>query len=196
MVFNPPPPPRFEAFTITARGGRLQQIITDVSISLPFNPDVDPDASFPRYQTQALWDTGATHSVISRSTAQALQLKPISLTRMAHAGGTMDVPVYIVNVYLPNHVLIHTHKVIEMADNSNIGMLIGMDIITLGDFAVTNVDGVTKISYRYPSIKSVDFVQDANDIRNMGKPSSKIGRNDPCPCGSGRKYKNCHGVKK
>jgi preprotein translocase subunit SecA len=22
----------------------------------------------------------------------------------------------------------------------------------------------------------------------------KIGRNDPCPCGSGKKYKNCHGV--
>lgn len=21
----------------------------------------------------------------------------------------------------------------------------------------------------------------------------RIGRNDPCPCGSGRKYKNCHG---
>ncbi len=21
---------------------------------------------------------------------------------------------------------------------------------------------------------------------------SKVGRNDPCPCGSGKKYKNCH----
>ena len=21
----------------------------------------------------------------------------------------------------------------------------------------------------------------------------KIGRNEPCPCGSGKKYKNCHG---
>ncbi len=24
--------------------------------------------------------------------------------------------------------------------------------------------------------------------------SSKVGRNDPCPCGSGKKYKKCHGV--
>ena len=23
---------------------------------------------------------------------------------------------------------------------------------------------------------------------------SKVGRNDPCPCGSGRKYKQCHGI--
>ncbi len=32
-------------------------------------------------------------------------------------------------------------------------------------------------------------------IRNRGE---KIGRNDPCPCGSGKKYKNCcmrHAVK-
>ena len=25
-------------------------------------------------------------------------------------------------------------------------------------------------------------------------PSQKPGRNDPCPCGSGKKYKKCHGV--
>ncbi len=24
---------------------------------------------------------------------------------------------------------------------------------------------------------------------------SKLNRNDPCPCGSGKKYKNCHGLK-
>jgi preprotein translocase subunit SecA len=37
------------------------------------------------------------------------------------------------------------------------------------------------------------------DTRELQKPSpvrveQKIGRNDPCPCGSGKKYKNCHGV--
>lgn len=25
------------------------------------------------------------------------------------------------------------------------------------------------------------------------KVEKKVGRNDPCPCGSGKKYKNCHG---
>jgi preprotein translocase subunit SecA len=24
--------------------------------------------------------------------------------------------------------------------------------------------------------------------------ADKIGRNDPCPCGSGKKYKRCHGA--
>ncbi|MEJ7672379.1 MAG: SEC-C metal-binding domain-containing protein [Chitinophagaceae bacterium] len=25
------------------------------------------------------------------------------------------------------------------------------------------------------------------------KAGPKTGRNDPCPCGSGKKFKNCHG---
>ena len=28
------------------------------------------------------------------------------------------------------------------------------------------------------------------------KNENKIGRNDPCPCGSGKKYKNCCGKDK
>ena len=31
--------------------------------------------------------------------------------------------------------------------------------------------------------------EDAADVR----AAQKIGRNDPCPCGSGKKYKHCHG---
>ena len=30
--------------------------------------------------------------------------------------------------------------------------------------------------------------------RNRSGPRTKIGRNDPCPCGSGKKYKKCHGT--
>jgi preprotein translocase subunit SecA len=26
------------------------------------------------------------------------------------------------------------------------------------------------------------------------RAAAKVGRNDPCPCGSGKKYKKCHGV--
>ncbi|MGK6352615.1 preprotein translocase subunit SecA [Parapedobacter sp. DT-150] len=33
-------------------------------------------------------------------------------------------------------------------------------------------------------------VQRVQPIRN----EQKVGRNDPCPCGSGKKYKNCHGA--
>jgi preprotein translocase subunit SecA len=30
-------------------------------------------------------------------------------------------------------------------------------------------------------------------VAAASRPQGKVGRNDPCPCGSGRKYKKCHG---
>ena len=44
-------------------------------------------------------------------------------------------------------------------------------------------------------------IQQARQSENAGNTNSiqvvrstpKVGRNDPCPCGSGKKYKNCHG---
>jgi len=33
----------------------------------------------------------------------------------------------------------------------------------------------------------------ANQTSRPGMPG-RIGRNDPCPCGSGKKYKKCHGA--
>ncbi len=35
-------------------------------------------------------------------------------------------------------------------------------------------------------------VQD--DPRTVTVPRKKVGRNDPCPCGSGKKYKKCCGL--
>jgi preprotein translocase subunit SecA len=33
----------------------------------------------------------------------------------------------------------------------------------------------------------------AEKVETVRRDSEKIGRNDPCPCGSGKKYKKCHG---
>ena len=33
---------------------------------------------------------------------------------------------------------------------------------------------------------------DTSDMIGVVEPKKKIGRNDPCPCGSGKKYKHCH----
>jgi preprotein translocase subunit SecA len=32
------------------------------------------------------------------------------------------------------------------------------------------------------------------DVQTIRREGPKVGRNDPCPCGSGRKYKKCHGA--
>ena len=36
--------------------------------------------------------------------------------------------------------------------------------------------------------KATPMVKDVND------PWANVGRNDPCPCGSGKKFKKCHGA--
>ena len=37
-------------------------------------------------------------------------------------------------------------------------------------------------------------VEDAPEARQPIRTGPKVGRNDPCPCGSGKKYKRCHGL--
>jgi preprotein translocase subunit SecA len=31
-------------------------------------------------------------------------------------------------------------------------------------------------------------------VKTVRRDEPKVGRNDPCPCGSGKKYKKCHGT--
>jgi preprotein translocase subunit SecA len=33
-----------------------------------------------------------------------------------------------------------------------------------------------------------------DEVQTVRREGKKVGRNDPCPCGSGRKYKKCHGA--
>jgi len=37
---------------------------------------------------------------------------------------------------------------------------------------------------------------DAESQQSQRRTGEKVGRNDPCPCGSGKKYKKCHGAEK
>ena len=44
--------------------------------------------------------------------------------------------------------------------------------------------------YKEEAKKTIEF-RFLNQMRNRDK--KKIGRNEKCPCGSGKKYKKCHG---
>ena len=48
-------------------------------------------------------------------------------------------------------------------------------------------------TFETPLSKSSDALNEANQ-RPYVRTDKKIGRNEPCPCGSGKKYKKCHGV--
>ena len=44
------------------------------------------------------------------------------------------------------------------------------------------------------SFKPSDSGQKKSDTKTFVRGQDKIGRNEPCPCGSGKKYKKCHGM--
>ena len=47
------------------------------------------------------------------------------------------------------------------------------------------------VNYSYGAAASGG--QDAK-VETVQRQGAKVGRNDPCPCGSGKKYKKCHGA--
>ncbi len=50
---------------------------------------------------------------------------------------------------------------------------------------------ISNVTYTHPN-EDGSVSQEA-DPATLVAEVPKVGRNDPCPCGSGRKYKNCHG---
>jgi preprotein translocase subunit SecA len=51
--------------------------------------------------------------------------------------------------------------------------------------------GVSNVTYTHPN-EDGSVSQEA-DASTMVAVVPRVGRNEPCPCGSGKKYKNCHG---
>ncbi|GMQ96553.1 MAG: hypothetical protein BMS9Abin15_0226 [Gammaproteobacteria bacterium] len=57
---------------------------------------------------------------------------------------------------------------------NDVDVLIGMDIITLGDFAVTTYNGKTTFSFRMPSLTEIDFVKEIESQKGKAKLTSAI----------------------
>lgn len=51
---------------------------------------------------------------------------------------------------------------VGLVRTQNVEVIIGMDIINRGDFAVSNRNGATTFSFRIPSVESFDFAADDN----------------------------------
>ncbi len=144
----------------------------------------------------AIWDTGATNTVVTKRVAESCRLKSTGMVQIDGVNSTGLAPTYFVNIRLPNTVEIQGLKV-SQADRlvGDAEILIGMDIINLGDFAVSSWQQRTMFSFQIPSLGPIDFLPANQRPRDPFGPAEGrvIGRNSPCPCGSGKKYKLCHG---
>ena len=109
----------------------------------------------------------------------ACGLSATGLSEVTGVHGPQQAETYLVNILLPNKVGCTSVRVTKGSFASG-DVLIGMDIISKGDFAVTNYEGITKFSFRVPSMEHIDFV-----TRPNGRPRTvlhavrKSGRTEP-----------------
>jgi len=143
--------------SFTEQYDKLSQfLLSEVAVGPGFDPDL---ASPPLPKNYiCVWDTGATHSVVSQRVVDDLQLEPIGVTLATHVNGAGDVTLYLASMRLPNGVGFAGLTVTRGAF-LDFDVLIGMDIIGAGDFAVSNFAGKTAFSYRYPSMGLIDFTE-------------------------------------
>ena len=164
----------FLSFTLKATNGLLRELTTKVvvkparilieSFNLP-NKEI---------KVNAVWDTGATTTAISKKLVENLKLMPVSQTTVHGINHSSVVNVHIIDILLPNHVGIAEIKVTEAKNLGDCDVLIGMDIITLGDFSITNCNNQTFLSFRIPpDEKHIDYVEQAQRIRERREKRQK-----------------------
>jgi predicted aspartyl protease len=109
----------------------------------------------------ALVDTGASNTCISKQLADKLDLEIVGGGLMDTAGGLCEANLYEIDLIMRNNVSFSNIRAMEFtsADNRAFDILIGMDILTLGDLAITNHNHQTVLSFRVPpDTKHIDFV--------------------------------------
>ena len=173
--------------------GVTNKLIVDTGILAPI-PKKVIDASSgainirpKRYR--GLWDTGATNSVISQRVIDECELKPTGLTIVRGVSGPQISETFLVSIFLPNKAFVRVLRVTK-GILPGCDVLIGMDIISGGDFAITHSGGKTLFSFRFPSKNKIDF---ANEEPSPSHSSivMEIDPNDLHPNDSSKKHKKC-----
>lgn len=178
------------AFTLKSSGGKLNVLSTLIEV-------YQPNSNNP-IRINAIWDTGATGTAITSNVANTLGLVATGVKQVHTANGLVLQNTYVVNIGLPNKIVIEGIAVTEVPSLSGgCDALVGMDIIGLGDFSITNLNGTTCMTFRVPSMHEIDYTKNLGLIvRTQSLPTINnlsLGRNDKCTCGSGKKFKQCCG---
>jgi hypothetical protein len=104
----------------------------------------------------AVWDTGATNSVITVDVVKRLNLCSEGSTVINGVTGSQVVDSYLVTFTLPNN---FSKDIFATSCTEAIGcdVLVGMDIISMVDFAITSGASGTTFSFKTPHGKEIDF---------------------------------------
>ena len=130
---------------------RQDAVITDCFVVMP--EGVTDDEGNRRYCRieNAAWDTGATNTVIAPEVVQALGLSPNGKQALSTFGGIVESDTYLIDLCFENGYRIANLRVLSGEDYSDYDVLIGMDVITKGDFCVSTVNDETVFTFRMPA---------------------------------------------
>ena len=152
----------FLAFTLKSNG-IMNMLKTD---TLVLSDIRNKNGPYTPKLWRGLWDTGASKSSITQRIVDDLNLIPVENTNISTANGIVAVNTYFVDFGLPNGVTVK-NVLVSCADlGDDIDVLIGMDIIRHGDFAITNTNKKTTFSFRTPSIQEIDYVEESRNNKN------------------------------
>ena len=101
------------AFT-TRYDGRARVLFNQVGVFLPVTPEEARAQNIQLKEYLAIWDTGATHSAITKKVVDDLKLQPTGVREIRHAGGKSSNNTYLVNIALPNRVIVPHVRVTEV----------------------------------------------------------------------------------
>ncbi len=154
--------PRAKPRSFTFKSQGLKNTLnSQVLISNAINPtseNANPkDHNVNRYN--AIWATGAMGTVITQKVVDECVLSPTGVVEVQTAAGKTKVNSYLAHVWLPNKIVVSDVQVTFGELGRGVDVLIGMNIIGKGDFAVTNKDEKTVFSFRIPSVEHIDFVK-------------------------------------
>lgn len=129
----------------------VRQIVVECSVSLPECQDAYVD------YRKALWDTGANITCISNRLADILHLNALDEVLISFANNDVfKANTYYVQLKMGRFVLPFI-KVLGLPMDESKDIIIGMDVISKGDLAVTNYEGKTVLSFREPSSGRIIF---------------------------------------
>jgi hypothetical protein len=120
-------------------------------------------------KTFAIWDTGATMSSISPNLAKSLRLTSVDSLVIDGINSSEDCDIVMVSIKLPNDIIIPDLRVAVCDFNpSAVDVLVGMDIIRMGDFMVSNGKDKTLFSFAIPPLPmKINLVNQADNINKQ-----------------------------
>jgi hypothetical protein len=98
---------------------------------------------------KGVWDTGATGTSIDTRVFHELNLTPIKCITIHGVNSTETVPLVLIDIILPNRIMAGGIYA-SVSHIPDADMLIGMDVILLGDLSISNFDGKTVFTFAHP----------------------------------------------